>query len=250
MLIKTDRHTKADMETWEDWEEIDHLESKKENLARKEYKAIENIRAFTNEHKCYLGVSWGKDSVVVADLALRNKVNISIINLRCMPSHNPECDKVRDAFLLLYPNCNYKEIIVNYGNVYSGNMPDHIRDKYTDKLFYTGFKKACDLYGDSHISGVRAEESGSRNIRMKRWGISTDKTCAPIGWWKTVEVFAYLHKYNLPVHPNYAMLGGGRWDRNRIRVAEIGDVRGNGIGRSEWEKEYYRDILTKIAITH
>jgi phosphoadenosine phosphosulfate reductase len=42
------------------------------------------------------------------------------------------------------------------------------------------------------------------------------------------------------------MLGGGRWDRNYIRVAEIGDIHGNGIGRTEWESEYYNDEIRRL----
>lgn len=80
---------------------------------------------------------------------------------------------------------------------------------------------------------------------MCRWGTTTTSTCAPIGFWKNDDVFAYLKKYDLPVHPNYAMLGGGRYKRESIRVAEIGDTHGSGMGRSEWEREYYPDILNK-----
>jgi hypothetical protein len=44
------------------------------------------------------------------------------------------------------------------------------------------------------------------------------------------------------------MLGSGRWQRERIRTAEIGDVHGTRMGRTEWEREYYPDILARISV--
>ena len=211
-----------------------------------EEKAVKVIKDFSERKKCYIGVSWGKDSVVIADLAYRNNINLSIIHLYCVPSHNKECDKVRNEFLKIYSHANYNEIIVNYGNLYSMNLPDDIQDKETDKLWRQGFKKAEIKYGENHISGVRGEESGKRTIRMKVHGVESKNTLAPIGYWKNEDVFAYLYKYNLPVHPNYAMLGNGRYKRENIRVAEIGDVSGANLHRRQWEKEYYRNELRRL----
>ena len=70
--------------------------------------------------------------------------------------------------------------------------------------------------------------------------------CAPISAWRESDVFSYLAKNKLPVHPAYAMLGGGRWPRHRLRVAEIGDTHGTGGGRREWEQEYYGDVLRRL----
>ena len=65
-----------------------------------------------------------------------------------------------------------------------------------------------------------------------------------------LETFGYLAAHDLPVHPAYAMLGGGRWERDRIRVASLGGRRGDGIGRAEWEREYYSDVLNRLAAGH
>jgi phosphoadenosine phosphosulfate reductase len=153
---------------------------------------------------------------------------------------------VRDAFLEIYPYADYHEIICDYGDIYKQSLPSHIQDKLTDKIWYSTWRKVGKQFVDRHISGVRGKESSLRAMRMSRWGTSTERTCAPIGYWSTSDVYAYLYKYNLPVHPNYAMLGGGRWNREYIRTAEIGDIHGNGIGRTEWEQEYYPDILARI----
>jgi len=246
MLIQSDRITKEDYEIWKEYEEIDQINSLSSNLNKKIEKSQIEIKKFIQKGNCYLGVSWGKDSVVTADIILRSGINIPIVHLYCIPSHNFECDKVRNYFLKIYPNCNYKEIIVDYSNIYSSNFCSTDQDKLTDIEFYKGFKEAEKLFGINHISGVRGQESNIRTLKMKRWGMTTENTCTPIGYWNDMDVFAYLYKYNLPVHPNYGMLGNGRWKRERIRVAEIGDIHGNGGGRVEWEQEYYSDILAKI----
>ncbi len=102
-----------------------------------------------------------------------------------------------------------------------------------------GWKRATDRHGHRYVSGVRAEESGDRMRRMKRFGVASQNTCAPIGWWSGNKVFAYLWANDLPVHPAYAMTLGGRLDRRRIRVAAIGGEHGTGHGRAEWEQHYY-----------
>ena len=244
MLIKCDRHTEKDLELWESYEEADLIHSKL--IVNKEKKSLKSIWNFLQDGDAYISVSWGKDSVVIADIALRHGINIPIVHLNCIPSHNINCDLVRDKFLKIYPNTDYQEFICDYGAIYHQVLPDYIQDKETDKIWYKTWEKVSNKISERHISGVRAKESATRKIRMMRWGENTKKTCAPIGGWTTQDVFAYLAKYNLPVHPNYGMLGGGRWNRNYIRVAEIGDIRGTRIGRIEWEKEYYSDILRKL----
>lgn len=246
MLIITERHTKEDLELWKDYEEVDLIYYKTNNMKLKEERSINAIFNFLKNGDAYIGVSWGKDSVTVADLAIRNGINLSIVHLYCVPSHNKECDLVRDEFLKKYSDIDYYEFICDYGDIYSKNYPDHIQDKLTDKIWYATWKTVEEKISKRHISGVRAKESGVRKLRMMRWGENTKKTCAPIGWWSTQDVFSYLAKYDLPIHSNYAMLGNGRYDRNFIRVAEIGDIHGNEYSRNLWEREYYGDILNKL----
>lgn len=246
MLIVTARHTQADLDVWRDYEEVDAINSTSSRLSHKEMQAAEVIRKFAEIGPSYIGVSWGKDSVVVADIAMRHGINLPLVHLYCRPSHNINCDLVRDAFLAIYQSADYHEIICDYSDIYAKGLPAHIQDKFTDDVWYKTWGAVSSCFGDRHVSGVRGAESHTRSIRMKRWGTTTKHTCAPIGYWTTDDVYAYLHKYNLPVHPNYAMLGGGRWKREYLRVAEIGDVHGNGMGRTEWEQEYYSDALNRV----
>ncbi|MDR1398632.1 MAG: phosphoadenosine phosphosulfate reductase family protein [Treponema sp.] len=247
MLIISERHKKEDMELWKEYEELDTINSVSIKLFKKENEARDSIQDFVKDKPAYVGVSWGKDSVVVADLCLRNNINLPLVHLYCIPSHSKECDLVRDSFFKIHPHADYHEIICDYGSIYARNLSPTEQDIETDKVWYKTWKKVNHDVIDRHISGIRKEESGIRRMRMGRFGISTEHTCAPIGYWTHDDVFAYLKKYDLPVHPNYAMLGNGRWDRKNIRVAEIGDIHGTGFGRSEWEREYYPDILARLA---
>ena len=72
------------------------------------------------------------------------------------------------------------------------------------------------------------------------------ENAGPAGLVSAADVFAYLASRQLPVHPAYAMLGGGRYQRDRIRVSSLGGRRGDGMGRAEWEREYYGDILRRL----
>lgn len=67
----------------------------------------------------------------------------------------------------------------------------------------------------------------------------------PILHWPTWAVFAYLYDHDLPVHPSYAMTMGGRLDRERLRVDGLGGYRGRDMGRAEWERTYYGDIMSR-----
>ena len=236
MLISSPRHTPADLALWAEYEEADRAYSHMPRLARKVTRSMAVLREFLAAGKSYGGVSHGKDSTVLWHL-LYMVGGCDLVHLR--PSnHNPDCDLVRDDLLHRWPMA-YSEVPIDYGDLHVRRLPDHVLDKLTDERWYAAIRNAGEPYAGRHILGIRADESGGRKIRMLRWGESSPNACAPIGWWTTQDVFSYLALHDLPVHPAYACLGGGRWPRDRLRVAEIGDTHGKGGGRSEWEREYY-----------
>jgi hypothetical protein len=98
------------------------------------------------------------------------------------------------------------------------------------------------------LTGVRASESIMRKKSLWYNGLFTNKTLRPIIKWTTQEIFSYLAKYNLPLHPAYGMLGNGRYNRFLLRVdGAIGAEGGLSYGRLEWEREYYQDVLNRLA---
>lgn len=236
-LIPSPRHSDADLREWRRLEAFDAVLSRSQALARKEERALESLRAFAAAGPCYVGVSWGKDSVVVAHLAVRAGVG-PIAWFPAGIMENPDCALVRDAFLAMFPGVDYREIEAS-GPVIGPDVTGHDGAQRE-------FEIASRSLGDRYVSGVRAEESRVRQLRMGRWGESTANTCAPIGWWTGEDVFAYLHKHALPVHPAYAMTFGGTLERKRVRVGTIGGYRGTGRGRREWERHYYADALEAL----
>ena len=57
---------------------------------------------------------------------------------------------------------------------------------------------------------------------MRRNGTASAATCRPIGWWTGADVFAYLARHDLPIHPAYACTMASAYDRDRVRVGTIG----------------------------
>lgn len=227
MLIASPKHTERDMEAWRLNEDMDAINAQRFRLREKASEATGEILAFAQGGPCYVGLSWGKDSVVIAHLVARSGATLPCIYVRVTGVANPDCDLVRDAFMSSH-SIDYREIESAGGQLATGRLG-------------LGFAEAAARFGNRYISGIRGQESASRGQRMSRFGVQTDRTCAPIGWWTTAEVFAYLHLHELPIHPAYAMTGGC-WEREHIRVATIGGERGRGHGRAEWEQRYYPEL--------
>lgn len=239
MLIPSERHSCDDLSRWRELERRDAIHASTSRFARHVARAEMWLDGFVREGDgAYAGVSWGKDSTVLADMVARVVPTIPLVWIRVEPIANPDCALVRDAFLSSHPAARYEEIVVWC------RRDD--RGWHATGTLESGFRQAADRFGRRHISGVRADESGARKRRMLRFGESSADTCAPIGWWRAEDVWAYLYDRRLPVHPAYACMGR-LWDRDRIRVASLGGQRGTGHGRAEWERRYYGARLREIA---
>jgi phosphoadenosine phosphosulfate reductase len=241
VLIPSPRHRPADLELWSDLEEADQTLARMPRIEWLADRSIDEIKSFVPRGPCYCSVSWGKDSVALAHLVVRSGVAMPLVHVHAAPVANPESHAVRDAFLGRYP-CDYHEITIDYRATY-GITDLEERGLAGDRVFFAAFRR----FGPRYLSGIRSDESGGRKIRMRRWGLTSENACAPLGWWRGHEVFAYLALHDLPVHPSYAMLGAGRWERKHIRVDELAGRRGTQFGRAEWEAEYYGDFLRRLA---
>lgn len=243
MLIRVREHTPEDLEAWGRDSMDDRWWATQASFLARVRQALDAMAAFLSAGPCFVGVSWGKDSVVVAHLAwtLRDEhgLDVQLVHARAAEHDdaqrviaNPHVTAVRNAFLARWP-LPYEERLV--------------RASWEGSRWVSPEGGTRDVFDavleGRHISGVRAEESGRRKMRVRRWGLSTENTCAPLGWWTGRDVFAYLEAHDLPVHPAYAMTFGGRLDRARLRVSALGGDTGRGFGRREWEEHYYREYL-------
>lgn len=235
-LIASHRHTRADLEHWRRCEAMDrsYLALCGPRLDAMTAQAREVIRRFVADGPCYLGVSWGKDSVVVAHLA--HGIGVPLVWVRVEGVENPDCPAVRDAFLAGWP-ADYHEIAATTGAA---------KGKRTSAL---GFAEAARRFGGRHISGVRGQESTTRAITVARNSTASAGSCRPIGRWTGADVFAYLARHDLPIHPAYACTFGGMLERDRVRVGALGGERGTGRGRAEWERRYYHDDYSHAIST-
>lgn len=242
MLIASPRHATDDLALWAEFERADALHGRLKETAEKAAAAMNAIERFALSGACYCGVSWGKDSVVTADLVCRcNRafgLSIPLVWVRVEPICNPDCAAVRDAFLAIH-DADYVEIEIRCGGS-AGAW-------HATGTLEAGFAKAVHRFGTKrYISGIRADESGARTLLARSGGVATKNTCRPLTWWRCGDIFGWLAAKGLPVHPVYAMGGGGRWQRSQIRVASLGGRRGDGMGRTEWEREYYGDVLRRL----
>lgn len=234
-LIITDRHTSRDLECWRTWQRADASHDRRlgRRLDDKAERAKEAMREFIANGDGYLGISWGKDSLVLAHMMRQLEhegIAYPSVWVRLDEVENPDCLLVRDAFISSVGLAGYHEVFAQRGSDAEGG-----------RRTADGFKMASRRFGRRHISGVRGAESSMRAMVMNRLGVATERTCRPIGRWSTEEVFAYLYRHDLPVHPAYGYLMGGAYDRNRLRTAAIGGDRGSSHGREEWERTYYPD---------
>ena len=68
MLVPSHRFQPGDLETWERLLEQDHELARSSKMLSLESRAIDELQRFALT-PCYVGVSWGKDSVVIAILS-------------------------------------------------------------------------------------------------------------------------------------------------------------------------------------
>lgn len=245
MLIPCDRHTAADLKHWRGLESADALRWQREcgRLERWTRDAMDAIEAFAAEGPCYAGLSCGKDSVLLAWVLRRcveeRGVFVPLVYVHVDPHANPHNGLVLDA--LRERGITAETITVRCERDTSGAWLG------TGRL-EAGFAIAAERHGDRYISGVRADESYARRMRLAGHGVSTARTCAPLSRWTTADVFAASHGWGLPLHPAYAMTAGGRFPREHLRVATIGGMRGTDRGRREHEMLYYRAELEALGL--
>ena len=225
MLISSPRHRAEDLRLWAEHEEGDRASRVTVSLVEQ---SIERISAWQGD---YVGCSWGKDSVVMLDLMLRAERSWPVVWVRMRGRDNPDCELVRDAFLA-GRKLDYHERTFDYEACG--------RDEH--------WRAVAKEFGARRMTGLRADESGRRRMSLRHLGLDTGRSFRPLAWWSQRHVFAYLAQRDLPVHPAYACLGSGRWPRCHLRTHGIGGKTGNNYGRTEWEREYYGDVLRRLAV--
>lgn len=229
MLISSPRHTNADLALWAQYEEADEILGNAIiwKLEKKFVETVKTIKAW-DTGVGYLGTSWGKDSVVMMHAAAAANLSVPAIWVRMRRRDNPDCELVRDDFLQRF-SMEYAE-------------RNFIYEECSHDEHWSAVARE---FGNRRLTGLRMDESGMRKMSILHLGIDTGASCRPLANWRNDEIFAWCAIKNLPVHPAYACLGGGRWPRKYLRTHGIGGQSGSNRGRTEWEREYYSDVLTR-----
>lgn len=228
-LLDSHRYRDGDLDVWHRRARQDAIWASLPSFKRRCDRALDELAGFAALGPCWAGTSWGKDSTVLAHMC-------SVVGVRAVwfiAGHlaNPDCYRVRDAFLARH-DLDYSE--------------ETYPLRLDDDGDWVGYARVWDTYHvdhPRHVLGLRSRESSIRKMRMRCWGLSSPNTCAPIGWWRDDDVFAYLHAHDLPVHPAYAMSLRGAVERKDLRVDRLGGQGGRTHGREEWERLYYGDVL-------
>lgn len=247
-LIDSPRLTRADRDHWARLTTYDRVLAADPHLDTLADRARHVIAEFAAAGPCYVSVSWGKDSVVVADLAATSGTSIPLVFARARHWETPEVDQVRDAFLATHPDVDYREIEFTFRVPLRGEPGFEDGGPGQDALAET-LGPVC----DRRVSGVRAEESRLRRLSARAHGDATARSCRPILWWNTAaHIFPWLHRRDLPVHPLYAMTVGGAYDRRWLRVHALGCEQPSqsavyGKDMETWESRYYPDVLASAV---
>ena len=243
MLIDSPRLTAADHQHWARMEHYDDVLSRDPRLDRLADQGRHAIREWAAAGPGVASVSWGKDSVVMAHLAATSGVDVPLVWVRGEPWETPECQQVRDHFLAAHPHVRYEERPVTYLNPRRGEPGDDATDRPPPSWVFE------QVVPERYITGLRGQESRMRAMSIAHRGMVTARTCRPIARWTAEQVFSWLHREDLAVHPVYAMTSGGHYDRRWLRVHTLG---GRGPDRSAvhgwdmtgWEDTYYGDVIT------
>lgn len=244
-LIDSPRLTDADRRHWQRMEHYDDVLSRDPRLDVLAERGRAAIREWAAAGTGVASTSWGKDSVVMASLVATSGADVPLVWVRSDPFEMPECEQVRDAFLAMYPHVRYEERAAVLRNPKRGEAghEQHVLDpaaRSQDVL--------AELVPERYVSGVRGEESRVRRMSLAHRGEVTARTCRPVGRWTADQVFAWLYREGLPVHPAYAMTAGGHYDRRWLRVHPLcstGPARSrvHGEDRAGWEDAYYGDVI-------
>lgn len=239
MLIESGRLTGRDRAHWERLEHYDDALSRDPRLDRLESEGRAAVAEFAAAGDFTVSVSWGKDSVVAAHVALLAVPDARLVWARAEHVETPECKTVRDAFLAAHPRARYEERTYRFRVPLRGE-PGHETAPGQDAL--------GEVLDGRYVSGLRAEESRVRRISIGHRGLVTPRTCRPIGRWDATHIFAYLYREDLPVHPAYAMTAGGHYDRRWLRVHPLLTAAPprsavHGGDHAAWEDLYYSDVI-------
>lgn len=201
------------------------------NINKKNNQALRFVLEMLDNCKSpYISLSFGKDSIPMADLILTNYPDTPVIYCYCGEFDEwPDTERVKRKFLDIHQNCNFHQVngpsIIEFykrlGYVYIQDLETNpeaakIQREYGASLEKAVVSKARELGCDGAFIGMRKNESinRARLFAMRSEVYFTESrqmwTCCPIAQWSARDVWAYIVQKNLPWNELYDKHPEGR----------------------------------------
>lgn len=222
---------------------------------------VERIRHHIARHDGYVSFSGGKDSLAVLDLAVRAEPDIPVVFFDSGLEFPETLDHIRaiaDEWKLdlhrIAADPPLLDVLADSG-AWDHDAPDAAIPDLHDILIGSPSRQAHQLFGPGALWGVRADESAGRRALYGRSenvdGVITrlDGTVAygPIWNWSTTDVWAYIHRHDLPVNPLYDKLTALGVPEVQHRVSHILDGSHLDRGRLTWIRRGWPTLFEQLA---
>lgn len=219
-------------------------------IGRRVAEAEDVLRRAAEIGQLVVMVSWGKDSVVAADLALRALGRVPLLHI-ASSYRLPGWERVQTHFEartdvhVIESRRSLTETIEWLRDV---GLP-HERTRARQAAVVKAIKKDvgsawCREHGFRvMVLGMRAEENQHTRGRLFRrrgllYAAHGVHVASPLGWWTARDVWAYIVSRDLPWHTMYDMQTHGE-TRETLRNAGWLSTDGAERGRIAWLRAHY-----------
>lgn len=238
--------------------------SQTRNFQRREREALAFLEDTLSRHRAFVSFSGGKDSLVCAHLANRIKPT-PVVHFDSGGEHPLSQVFIERTCLLHGWPGGVVESRLSHPDLLELSFEFGEHSVYTsvelvrDFLIYECAEVAAEFWGcNAYVIGLRAAESGDRKVSAAVHGLEHvnasqggNVRLSPIMNWSTRDVFAYVAKHGLALHPVYA---GERLPGESMEDVRVGHVLnydkpwcGRVIGKLQMHhKSYWEGILRRL----
>lgn len=204
--------------------------------------------------KSYVGLSFGKDSIVLMDLVLKiNPENKIVWVDRGEGGDTPDTFEMFEYYISKGINI---ERIMTDKSIFDILIQNSIEDILQKGLITKNLKqKFKDIQSEYHgfFWGLRAEENKKTRgkyakFRGEIWENKNKKgICSPVLWWTGKDIWAYIIQNGLRYNNHYDIVKKKDFDREKTRYSNWAGLINIQRGRL-WElKRFYPDMFMNLA---
>lgn len=245
-LLDRSRAHPKDLALWEAYMERVEVYARGPVHHRAVDRALDTMRQYL-ERVDWVAASWGKDSgAMLGLLDTLGGARCPVVHVTVEPVANPDYVWVRDRYLERFEWLQkvYVEISVRA-------VPRAKTGRYhTNRAYERGFAEAVARFGPVSMRGIRQEESSQRKLSAKVHGVASKNSVRPLLRWTAMDVFAVHVTRELPMAAVYGCCMRGAIPFERLRMNNLWGLRGEGVGRKDWEEWYYGKELAQIRRQH